>query len=107
MPPEFYEQLCSERIVTKYSRGRRIRAFERVRGLRAEALDAVTYAIATRGLIGQSFDAREAELASPAAPKGISKDPACRAWLFLSPARANGKVISPKAPLGSRTAPAI
>jgi hypothetical protein len=37
--------------------------------MRAEALDATCYAIAVRGLIGQTFDTREAELASPAAPK--------------------------------------
>lgn len=68
LPPEFYEQLCSERIVSRYSRGRPIRAFERVKGARAEALDAVAYALAVKGLIGQNLDAREAELASQAAP---------------------------------------
>jgi phage terminase large subunit GpA-like protein len=69
LPPEFYEQLCSERIVTKYSRGRPVRAFERVKGARAEALDAVAYALAVKVLIGQPVDAREAELSSRAAPR--------------------------------------
>lgn len=71
LPPEFYEQLCSERVVTKYSRGRPIRAFERMRGARAEALDATTYGLAVKGLIGQNVDTREAELSTPAAPKPV------------------------------------
>lgn len=73
LPPEFYEQLCSERIVTKYSRGRPVRAFERVKGMRAEALDAVAYALAVKGLIGQNLDARAAELSTPAAPKAAPR----------------------------------
>lgn len=72
LPAEFYEQLTSERLVTKYSRGRPVRAFERVKGMRAEALDAVTYAVAVKGLIGQPVDARAEELATRAAPKPVT-----------------------------------
>ncbi|HMQ91517.1 MAG TPA: phage terminase large subunit family protein [Amaricoccus sp.] len=67
--PEFFEQLCSEHLVTKYSRGRPVRRFERLKGARAEALDATVYALAVKTLIGQPVDAREAELATQAAPK--------------------------------------
>lgn len=42
--------------------------FERIKGKRAEALDATVYAWAARQLIGQKIEARAAELASPAAP---------------------------------------
>jgi phage terminase large subunit GpA-like protein len=68
LPAEFFEQLCSEQIVTKYSRGRPVRAFERLKGARAEALDATAYAFAVRALIGQTVDGRIAELATRAAP---------------------------------------
>jgi phage terminase large subunit GpA-like protein len=71
LPPEFYEQMTAERLVSRYSRGRSIRAFERIRGLRAEALDSVTYALAVKGLIGQPVEGREAELGSRAAPKPV------------------------------------
>lgn len=69
LEPVFFEQLCSERLVTKYSRGRPTRAFERVKGMRAEALDAVVYATAVRALIGQPVEAREAELTDPEPPR--------------------------------------
>ena len=54
--------------------------------MRAEALDAVTYAIAVRGLIGQPADTRAAELASPAAPKPPAAV-ARSAWLARPPLR--------------------
>jgi phage terminase large subunit GpA-like protein len=73
LEPTFYSQLCSERLVVRYSRGRPVRAFERVKGARAEALDGVTYALAVKGLIGQSLDSREAELSTPAAPKAVPR----------------------------------
>jgi phage terminase large subunit GpA-like protein len=59
----FYEQLASERIVTRYSRGQPVRMFERIPGKRAEALDALTYATAARAGLGTvNFDQREAAL---------------------------------------------
>lgn len=51
LPPVWYEQLTSERRVLKYSHGRPMHVFERVRGKRAESLDCVVYALAVRGLV--------------------------------------------------------
>ena len=47
----FYEELTSERLVVKYSRGAPVRRWERIVGRRAEALDCVVYGWAVRQLI--------------------------------------------------------
>lgn len=65
----FFEQLTAERRVMRYTRGRPEARFERVKGRRAETLDATCYAWAARQLIGQKIEARQAEVASAAAPK--------------------------------------
>lgn len=68
LDPVFFEQLTSERRVVRYTRGTPQMRFERIKGKRAEALDATVYAWAARQLIGQKIESRAAELASPAAP---------------------------------------
>lgn len=62
LTPVWYEQLASERIVTRYVRGQPQRRFERVPGRRAEALDCVVYAIAARQVVNVNFDERETQL---------------------------------------------
>jgi phage terminase large subunit GpA-like protein len=62
LEPSFYEQLASERRVTRYTRGQPVRRFERKAGARAEALDAVVYAFAAFAGIAKLWDARENEL---------------------------------------------
>lgn len=69
LPPIFFEQFASERRVVRYVRGKPEARFERIKGKRAETLDASVYALAVRGLIGQSVERRAGELASAAAPK--------------------------------------
>ena len=64
----FFEQLASERRVVRYARGVPQARFERIKGRRAETLDACVYAWAARSLIGMNIDRREEDLASPAAP---------------------------------------
>lgn len=68
LAPVFYEQLTSERRVTHISHGQPVRVFERIRGRRAEALDATVYAIAARAAVNVNLDQRAAELASPVPP---------------------------------------
>lgn len=68
LEPIFFEQLTSERRVVKYFKGQPVRRFERIPGKRAEALDAVVYALAARGLIGADLERRESEVASVTAP---------------------------------------
>jgi phage terminase large subunit GpA-like protein len=58
----WFDQLCSERRVVKYSRGRPAPLFERVPGRRAEALDALIYATSAREGCAIALDAREQAL---------------------------------------------
>lgn len=69
LEPIYFEQLTSERRVVRYSHGKPVARFERIKGKRAETLDATVYAWAARQLIGMNLDRREEELASRAAPK--------------------------------------
>lgn len=78
LPATWFEQLCSERAVVRYSKGQPVRRFERIPGRRAEALDTVVYAIAVRQLLNPNWAARaealrspELELAPPARPRVI------------------------------------
>lgn len=61
---DYFDQIRAERLVTKYSRGRPIRAWEVISGRRNEALDTLVYAYAARGLVGMDLERREADLAS-------------------------------------------
>ncbi|MEM0978428.1 MAG: phage terminase large subunit family protein [Pseudomonadota bacterium] len=60
---EFYEQLTSEHLVVRYSRGQPTRRWERIPGRVAEALDATVYAHAARQVISPSWEGRRAKLA--------------------------------------------
>jgi phage terminase large subunit GpA-like protein len=62
LPAVFFEQLCAERRITRYYKGRPIRRFEPISGRRNEALDCVTMAIAARAAIKPNLDQREANL---------------------------------------------
>ncbi|MDP3646832.1 phage terminase large subunit family protein [Tabrizicola sp.] len=69
LEPVFFEQLASERKVVRYARGVPQARFERIKGKRAETLDATVYAWAARQLIGVNLDRRAEELSTEAAPK--------------------------------------
>ena len=58
----WFEQLCSERKVVRYQRGRPTTRWERKPGRAAEALDCVVYAYAARQAVPNNFDLRAAEL---------------------------------------------
>jgi phage terminase large subunit GpA-like protein len=81
----WFEQIASERVVVRYSRGQPVRLFERIPGKRAEALDAITYATAARAALGTiNFDAREQALrnAAPLPPTPPRRPAVIRsAWL--------------------------
>lgn len=62
LPARFYEELCSERRVTFYKFGQPKKRWERIKGMRAEALDSTVYAMAVRGLVGVDLQRRENEL---------------------------------------------
>lgn len=62
LPPRFYEELCSERRVTFYKFGQPRKRWERIKGMRAESLDATVYAMAVRHLVGIDLTRRENEL---------------------------------------------
>ncbi|OHV26597.1 phage terminase large subunit family protein [Rhizobium sp. RMa-01] len=67
LPAVFYEQLASERVVVRYSRGQPQRRFERVPGRQAEALDCCVYAFAARQLLNINWDQRRADLSRTSA----------------------------------------
>lgn len=62
LPPVWFEQLASERVVVRYARGQPVRRFERVPGRRAEALDCAVYAVAARQVLNVNWDARTDDL---------------------------------------------
>lgn len=66
LPPEYFEQLASERRVIRRVGGKPVARFERKPGMKAEGLDATVYALAARAaclLSPAAFDQREADLA--------------------------------------------
>lgn len=67
LEPVYFEQLVSERRVMRMRHGRPTPCFERIKGRRAETLDATVYAWAVRNMIQISEDGRRAELSSPGA----------------------------------------
>lgn len=67
LPAVWYEQLASERIVVRYSRGQPQRRFERIPGRAAEALDCIVYAFAARQLVNVDWESRAADLRQGAA----------------------------------------
>ena len=63
----FYEQLCSERIIIRQVGGKPTKRFERIKGMDAEALDSLVYAIAAKSslqLTDASFTQRWHDLKS-------------------------------------------
>ncbi|NBN79290.1 phage terminase large subunit family protein [Microvirga tunisiensis] len=62
LPLSWFEQLASERVVVRYSRGQPKRRFERISGRRAEALDCVVYAFAARQIVNINWESRLDEL---------------------------------------------
>ena len=74
LAPVFYEQLASERVVLKTLAGRPVRRFERIKGMKAEALDALAYSFAAKAALDFSpaaFALREDQLRSPVAAKPV------------------------------------
>ncbi|POF63561.1 terminase [Novacetimonas maltaceti] len=65
----FYEEIVSERLETKYQRGRPIRQWVRIMGRRSESLDCMVYALAARQLVQVDDTTRRAELSSIQPPK--------------------------------------
>lgn len=78
-----FEELCSERLQTKYTRGQPTRQWVRIPGRRAEILDSLGYALAVRQILTVNLETRAAELSSPAAPKSFRPVPTVikSAWL--------------------------
>lgn len=62
LPASWFEQLASERVIVRYTRGQPERRFERIPGRRAEALDCVVYAFAARQLVNVNWVQREDDL---------------------------------------------
>ena len=52
LPARYFEELTSERHVTFYKFGQPRKRWERVKGMRAEGLDATVYAMAVRNIVG-------------------------------------------------------
>jgi len=59
---EYFEQLCSERRIVRYSRGQPTIRFERKTGYKAEALDCWVYAFAAHKSLHLQLDQRESDL---------------------------------------------
>lgn len=77
LPRYWYEQLASERLVTRYMKGRPVHRFERIPGRRAEALDCVVYAMAARQVLAVDWGQSRAELsvADPASVRRSVQQP--------------------------------
>lgn len=68
LPASWFEQLVSERVVIRYSRGQPYRSFERIKGRRAEALDCTVYAVAARQNLNVNWSARQEQLSNQVKP---------------------------------------
>jgi phage terminase large subunit GpA-like protein len=84
LTPSYFEMLASERRVVRMARGRPVARFERKPGARAEALDALVYALAAKAALAlnaAAFDQRADELSMPTPPPP-PRPPAIRsAWM--------------------------
>ncbi|AXS42406.1 phage terminase large subunit family protein [Breoghania sp. L-A4] len=82
LPASWFEQLASERVVVRYSRGQPTRRFERIPGRRAEALDCVVYAFAARQIVNVNWDQRAEDLRHGVESNGPKVDSIIRSpWL--------------------------
>ncbi|MGV6850209.1 MAG: phage terminase large subunit family protein [Marinibacterium sp.] len=59
---DYLDQIASERLVTKYTRGYAVRRFEKTAGRRNEALDTLAYLTAAKNLIAVPVETRERQL---------------------------------------------
>jgi len=73
LPPRFYEELASERRITFYKAGQPRKRWERIKGARAEALDALIYATAVRGIVSVDLNRRENELRELVKPTALNR----------------------------------
>lgn len=81
LEPRCFEELASERLETRYSRGQPARQWTRIPGRRAEILDSLTYGVAARNILNVNFETRAAELSSPAAPRPTMPTTIRSSWL--------------------------
>src|SRR6185503_1897788 len=65
LPASWFEQLASEQVVVRYSRGQPVRMFERMKGRQAEAWYCTVYAMAVRDLVHVNWRARAEQLRNP------------------------------------------
>lgn len=63
------EQMCGERLRTRYSKGRAVQEWHQLGGRRVEAWDCAVYCLAARALVTVDMGQREAELSSKQAPR--------------------------------------
>ena len=75
LPPQWYEQATSDRVVTRYTRGQPLRTFERLPGKRAEALDCLVYALAARQMTNPDWMQRRSEAAGGATKQRAPRKP--------------------------------
>ena len=73
LEPSYYDQLASERRIVRYRRGQPVRIWERIPDKRAEALDALVYAIAARRAVPIVFASRIDELRGEVMPPKLPK----------------------------------
>ena len=65
---DYFDQIASERLVVRYTRGQPVKKWELTAGRRNEALDTLTYSYAARVLVGLDLDRRAVDLASVSGP---------------------------------------
>jgi len=76
---EYYQQLCSERRVVRFTRGQPIVRFERKTGYRAEALDCWVYAFAAYKSLHLQLDQRESDLRQK--PRPVAQQREEKNWI--------------------------
>lgn len=75
LPASWYEQIASERVIVRYSRGQPQRRFERIPGRLAEALDCTVYAFAVKQLLNINWSSREEQLRNPTIAASVPHRP--------------------------------
>ncbi len=81
LPRVWFEQLASERLVVRYSRGQPTRRFERIQGRAAEALDCVVYGFAAKQLLNINWQQRRDELSLQAEPNANLRKVIRSGWM--------------------------
>ena len=82
LPLAFMEQILAERLVTRWSRGRPLKVWERHTGrIAAEALDCAVMSLAARSILAISPQRRTAELSSRVALPSTLLTVIRSAWL--------------------------